>query len=233
MAITGEPERRADEGRRGAGGRVRRQGRGGRDPRGCLASRARRPSASDRLLTVSLAHSATAALVNVAQNALVTGTGAGTMGQRAPQSGPVPALRDGGPSHRARGGERCAVARLLPGARAPGPRRRIARYLTNAGRVEHRAAVWSARWTETLRAPAGRGVARADWRGSGVPAGVVRQVSEALADVDADRADGHRAARAGVGAAAAAAAGPAWSGGAGARVGGVRGVTTCPTTMSS
>ena len=49
----------------------------------CLASRARLAPA-DRMLTISLAHSATAGLVNVAQNALVTGREPGRWGNAHP-----------------------------------------------------------------------------------------------------------------------------------------------------
>ncbi|MGH7581093.1 MAG: CaiB/BaiF CoA transferase family protein [Gemmatimonadales bacterium] len=148
-----------------------------------LASREGRPGAADRMITIALAHSATAALVNVAQNALVTGTEPARWGNAHPNLVPYQLFETA---------DRAIVlavgndAQWLACCRALG-RPDLAvdrRYLTNAGRVENRVAVVAA-VGETLRdRPA------AEWLellgGQGVPAGVVRSVSEALADVEAD-----------------------------------------------
>jgi glutaryl-CoA transferase len=148
-----------------------------------LASRASRPRPTDRLLTISLAHSATAALVNVAQNALVTGQEPARWGNAHPNLVPYQLFETGDrPIVVAVGNDAqwlaCCRALARPDLAAEG------RFNTNAGRVKNRAAVVAA-LAETLRTrPA------AEWldllAGNGVPAGVVRLVSEALADVETD-----------------------------------------------
>jgi crotonobetainyl-CoA:carnitine CoA-transferase CaiB-like acyl-CoA transferase len=148
-----------------------------------LASRARRPTAAERLLTVSLAHSATAALVNVAQNALVTGQEPARWGNAHANLAPYQLFETADrPIVLAVGndGQWLACCGVLERPDLA----EDARYRTNAGRVENRAAV-VAEVGRTLRTrPA------ADWldrfAGQGVPAGVVRRVSEALDDVVAD-----------------------------------------------
>jgi crotonobetainyl-CoA:carnitine CoA-transferase CaiB-like acyl-CoA transferase len=150
---------------------------------GCLASRGARPGVSDRLITVALAHSATAALVNVAQNALVTGKEPARLGNAHPNLVPYQLFETADrPIVLAVGNDAqwlaCCRAMNRPDLAAD------RRYLANPGRVEGRAALVPA-LSETLRTrPA------AEWlellEENGVPAGVVRLVSEALADVEAD-----------------------------------------------
>jgi glutaryl-CoA transferase len=150
---------------------------------GCLASRGARPSVSDRLITVALSHSATAALVNVAQNALVTGKEPARLGNAHPNLVPYQLFETADrPIVLAVGNDAqwlaCCRAMNRPDLAAD------RRYVANAGRVEGRAALVRA-LSETLRTrPA------AEWlellEENGVPAGVVRLVSEALADVEAD-----------------------------------------------
>jgi len=150
---------------------------------GCLASRGRRLSASDRLITVSLAHSATAALVNVAQNTLVTGKEPARWGNAHPNLVPYQLFETGDrPIVLAVGNDPqwLACCRALDRPDLAADRR----YLANAGRVEDRTALVRT-LGETLRTrPA------AEWldllERNGVPAGVVRRVSEALADVETD-----------------------------------------------
>ena len=154
---------------------------------GCLASRRARPGAADRMITVSLAHSATAALVNVAQNALVTRKEPARWGNAHPNLVPYQLFETAArPIVLAVGNDAqwqaCCRALNRPDLAAD------RRYLVNAGRVEDRVALVRA-LGETLRTRAA-----AEWlkllEGNGVPAGVVRLVSEALADVAADARTG-------------------------------------------
>jgi crotonobetainyl-CoA:carnitine CoA-transferase CaiB-like acyl-CoA transferase len=148
----------------------------------CLASPPRLGPA-DRMLTISLAHSATAALVNVAQNALVTGREPARWGNAHPNLVPYQ-LFDAAdrPFILAVGNDAqwlaCCVA-IERADLAADPR-----YLRNAGRVQHRAELVGS-LAETLR-----GRKAVEWlerlESSGVPAGIVRKVSEAIADVSAD-----------------------------------------------
>jgi glutaryl-CoA transferase len=150
---------------------------------GCLASRGARPSVSDRLITIALSHSATAALVNVAQNALVTGKEPARLGNAHPNLVPYQLFETADRSIVLAVGNdaqwlACCRAMNRPDLAADH------RYLANAGRVEGRAALVRT-LSETLRIrPA------AEWlellEENGVPAGVVRLVSEALGDVEAD-----------------------------------------------
>ena len=152
----------------------------------CLASRT--PLApADRMLTISLAHSATASLVNVAQNALVTGREPARWGNAHPNLVPYQ-LFDAAdrPFILAVGNDAqwlaCCHAIERPDL-ADDPR-----YLRNAGRVEHRAELVG------ILAETFRGHGAAEWlerlERAGVPAGIVRRVSEALADVSADAKTG-------------------------------------------
>jgi crotonobetainyl-CoA:carnitine CoA-transferase CaiB-like acyl-CoA transferase len=152
----------------------------------CLASRAKR-SPADRLITISLAHSATASLVNVAQNALVTGQEPARWGNAHPNLVPYQ-LFDAAdrPFILAVGNDDqwlacCHAIERQDLAEDP-------RYLRNAGRVEHRAELVGV-LAETFR-----GHAAVEWlerlEKAGVPAGIVRLVSEALADVRADAKTG-------------------------------------------
>ena len=171
-----------DEDRRGAGRRLRRQGRRDRHPRPAELAGPGLP-AGDRLITISLAHSATAALVNVAQNALVTGREPVRWGNAHPNLVPYQ-LFDAAdrPIVLAVGNDAQwqACCRALDRPDLGGDDR----YRTNAGRVERRSALVGD-VAETLRTRTA-----AEWLDrlarEAVPAGVVRRVSEALADVPAD-----------------------------------------------
>ena len=146
-----------------------------------LAARGRHRSrpAAERRLVVSLADSAAAALVNVAQNVLVSGTEAVRWGNAHPNLVPYqlfhaadrPLVVAVGTDEQWRA---CARAVGLSSL-ADDPRLR-----TNAGRVAHR--------QELVRALAGvlEGGPAADWlarlAAAGVPAGAVRPVSEVVAE---------------------------------------------------
>jgi len=154
---------------------------------GSLVGRGTERSVEDRRLTVSLAHSATAALLNVAQNTLVGGTEPKRWGNGHPNLVPYQLFDTADrPVALAVGNDLqwlacCRVLGLERDAADP-------RFATNAGRVRHRGEVVSA------VAAALRGRPSADWlarlAAARVPAGVVRRVSEALADVAADARHG-------------------------------------------
>ncbi len=153
----------------------------------CLVSRGGWRDAADRLITVVLAHSATAALVNVAQNALVTGQEPARWGNGHPNLVPYQLFQTADrPIVLAVGND----AQWLACCRAldRGDLAAQDRYLTNAGRVRDRAALVSS-LGETLRARRA-----ASWLSllevQGVPAGLVRPVSEALAEVECDSRTG-------------------------------------------
>jgi crotonobetainyl-CoA:carnitine CoA-transferase CaiB-like acyl-CoA transferase len=154
---------------------------------GSLVGRATGRPLEDRRLTVSLAHSATAALVNVAQNALVGGAEPERWGNGHPNLVPYQ-LFDAAdrPLALAVGNDLqwracCRVLGLEGAAADP-------RFGTNAGRVRHRAEVVAAVAAAVRSRPAADWLARL--AAAGVPAGVVRRVSEALADVAADAVHG-------------------------------------------
>lgn len=151
-----------------------------------LVARDGRPPA-DRHLVVSLAHSATAALVNVAQNVLVTGHEASRWGNAHPNLVPYE-LFDAldRPVVLAVGSD----AQFAAAMRALGLDVLAAdvRYHTNAGRLAHREAIVSAIRERVRTQPA------AAWRvaldAAGVPCGVVRPVLEVLRDVEASALTG-------------------------------------------
>lgn len=150
---------------------------------GALAGSRRAGGAAERRLVISLAHSATAALVNVAQNALVGTEEPRRWGNAHPNLVPYQLFETADrPIVLAVGSDPQWVAccRVLEcGALAVDPR-----FATNAGRVRSRAQVVSA-VAEALRArPAAEWLTR--FAAAGVPAGIVRLVSEALAEVTAD-----------------------------------------------
>jgi crotonobetainyl-CoA:carnitine CoA-transferase CaiB-like acyl-CoA transferase len=151
-----------------------------------LAGRARLEPAQ-RMLTVSLAHSATAALVNVAQNALVTGRDPARWGNAHPNLVPYQLFAAADrPFILAVGND----AQWLACCRAleRNDLARDERYLSNPGRVEHRAELVGT-LAETLRTrTAAAWLERLDRYG--VPAGIVRRVTEALGDVRADAKTG-------------------------------------------
>jgi crotonobetainyl-CoA:carnitine CoA-transferase CaiB-like acyl-CoA transferase len=146
-----------------------------------------RLAAAERMLTISLAHSATAALVNVAQNALVTGREPARWGNAHPNLVPYQLFEAADrPFILAVGNDAqwlaCCDAVGRPDLAAE------SRYRRNAGRVEHRAELIRT-LAETVRTRQA-----AEWmerlKNKGVPAGIVRKVSEALADVGADARTG-------------------------------------------
>ena len=152
----------------------------------CLASR-EGLAPSDRMLTISLAHSATAALVNVAQNALVTGREPSRWGNAHPNLVPYQLFETADrPFILAVGNDAqwlacCRALDRVDLAEDP-------RFRRNAGRVEHRAELTRA-LAETLRTRPAAGWLERLQR-VGVPAGIVRRVSEALAEVRADAKTG-------------------------------------------
>ena len=149
---------------------------------GCLASRGSLGPA-ERMVAISLAHSATAALVNVAQNALVTGEEPARWGNAHPSLAPYQLFETG---------DRPLVLAVGSDAQWLGCCRALerpdlagdSRLRHNSGRVEHRT-VLVRTLGETLRT---RGAVEwlARLEAEGVPVGLVRRVSEALNDVDAD-----------------------------------------------
>jgi crotonobetainyl-CoA:carnitine CoA-transferase CaiB-like acyl-CoA transferase len=147
-----------------------------------LAARGRDRTPNERRVFIALAASATAALVNVAQNTLVSGREAGRWGNAHPNLVPYQLFAA---SDRAivvavgNDGQWRACTGAL-GVHALGADERLA---TNAGRLAHRAEVVAA-LSEVLRQRTA-----AEWldvlSAAGVPAGVVRTVSEAVRDVSA------------------------------------------------
>lgn len=141
---------------------------------------ARNGTAADRALTVSLQHSATSALINVAQSALVTGREAGRWGNahanlvpyelfQASDRGVVIAVGSDG--------QFAAMVRALDLPALADPR-----FVTNAGRLAHRAEIVSAIAARIATTSAAAWVAALDR--AGVPCGVVRTVLEALGDAN-------------------------------------------------
>jgi crotonobetainyl-CoA:carnitine CoA-transferase CaiB-like acyl-CoA transferase len=135
--------------------------------------------ASERHIAISLSHSATAALVNVAQNALVTGATSRRWGNEHPNLVPYTLFE---------AADRAIViavgsdAQWMAGAKALGLDAMASdqSLATNAGRVAARARVTSAIAAAVRARPAAELIARLD--AAGVPCGLVRPVSEALAD---------------------------------------------------
>ena len=147
-----------------------------------LAGRVRARPAADRRTFVSLAGSAVAALVNVAQNTLVSGRDAGRWGNAHPNLVPYElfeAADRGIVIAVGNDGQWQACVRAL-GLDALGADSRLS---NNAGRLAHRSEVVSAFAARLRERPA------AEWLAAltvaGVPAGVVRSVAEALRDVNA------------------------------------------------
>jgi crotonobetainyl-CoA:carnitine CoA-transferase CaiB-like acyl-CoA transferase len=141
----------------------------------------------ERRLFISLLHSATAALVNVAQNALVSGRDARRWGNGHPNLVPYQLFR-AADRHLViavgnDGQWRACCAALGLDAIAED-----ARFSTNAGRLEHRAEI-----VATLQARLSTRAA-ADWLGTlqrhGVPCGVVKGVREALDGVQSSALTG-------------------------------------------
>ncbi len=156
--------------------------------RGARAVRGGSPlRGAERRLSVSLAHSATAALVNVAQNALVTGAEAGRWGNAHPNLVPYE-LFDAA--------DRPIVIAVGSDGQWPGCARALgldvlaadAGLATNAGRLAARARVTGEIARAVRAAPAAHWMARLD--AAGVPCGVVKPVLEALQAVSASALTG-------------------------------------------
>jgi crotonobetainyl-CoA:carnitine CoA-transferase CaiB-like acyl-CoA transferase len=147
-----------------------------------LAARgARRPAAARRLV-VSLKASAVAALVNVAQNTLVSGRDAARWGNAHPNRVPDQLFRAADRDIVIAVGSDAqwqSCARAL-GLDALASDERLA---SNAGRLAHRELVVTAIAGRVRERPAA--VWLAALAAAGVPAGVVRSVREALDDLDA------------------------------------------------
>ncbi len=142
--------------------------------------------AAQRRIRVSLYESAVSALVNVAQNVLVTGAPAARWGNAHPNLVPYELFNAADqPVVIAVGNDAqyAALARVLGD-----PALQDARFATNAGRVAHREAVVAFISAAVRREPAAVWMERL--RAAGVPAGVVRTVGEALDTVDASPATG-------------------------------------------
>jgi crotonobetainyl-CoA:carnitine CoA-transferase CaiB-like acyl-CoA transferase len=147
-----------------------------------LASRGRVRTANERRTFVSLAASAVAALVNVAQNALVSGQNAARWGNAHANLVPYELFQASDrPIVIAVGSDAqwksCARALGLDALSAHEP------LTTNAGRIANRETIVTAMAERVASRPAAHWLAAL--AEAGVPAGVVRTVPEALADVDA------------------------------------------------
>jgi crotonobetainyl-CoA:carnitine CoA-transferase CaiB-like acyl-CoA transferase len=144
---------------------------------GALVGRASGP----RRIIISLAHSAAAALVNVAQNALVSGTDAERWGNAHPNLVPYQLFETADrPIVLAVGSDaqwkRCAEALQLGDLSAD------ADLATNAGRLTQRARIVETIATRLRERPATHWIERLDQ--AGVPNGVVKSVLESLRDVE-------------------------------------------------
>lgn len=152
-----------------------------------LAARPRQADAAARHLMISLAHSATAALVNVAQNALVSGREAARWGNAHPNLVPYELFE---------ALDRPLVIAVGSDAQFTAAMRALgldaladdARYRTNAGRLQHREAVVGAIRERVRTQPAAVWLAALE--NARVPCGVVKSVLEALRAVDASPLSG-------------------------------------------
>jgi crotonobetainyl-CoA:carnitine CoA-transferase CaiB-like acyl-CoA transferase len=147
---------------------------------------ARRGTPAERRLTVSLQQSAMSSLINVAQNALVTGKDAGRWGNAHANLVPYELFEA---SDRALVIAVGSDAQFAAMARAVGLDALLdSRFATNAGRLAHRAEVVSAIRARVATKTAAAWVALLE--PAGVPCGVVRTVLEALGDVSASAVTG-------------------------------------------
>jgi glutaryl-CoA transferase len=142
---------------------------------------ARRGSATERRLLVSLQQSATSALINVAQNALVTGNAAGRWGNAHANLVPYELFE---------ASDRALVIAVGSDAQFSAMSRALGleslndpRFATNPGRLAHRAEVVAAIRARVAAKRADEWVALLGE--AGVPCGLVRTVLEALGDVTA------------------------------------------------
>ena len=141
----------------------------------------------ERRLSVSLLHSATAALVNVAQNALVSGVDARRWGNAHPNLVPYELFAAADrPIVIAVGSD----AQFATCARALGLESLASdpALATNAGRLAARSRVSDTIGAMVRTAPAAHWIARLE--DAGVPCGVVKPVLEALKEVDASPLSG-------------------------------------------
>lgn len=143
--------------------------------------------ADERRLVISLLHSATASLVNVAQNALVTGREARRWGNAHPNLVPYQLFEAADrPFVIAVGSDAqfAACARALALSELADD----ASLATNAGRLAARKRVVAAIAHRVRAQPAAHWIAALD--AAGVPCGVVKSVLEALREVDASARTG-------------------------------------------
>lgn len=135
---------------------------------------------------VSLAASATAALINVAQNVLVTGDAAVRWGNAHPNLVPYQLFQAADRALVIAVGSDAQWAALVEALRVPALAG--AGYATNAARLAARARVVSILGDRLRERPA------AEWQAvlgrAGVPTGIVREVHEVLADIDASSRTG-------------------------------------------
>ncbi len=136
-------------------------------------------AASARQLHVSLQHSAISALVNVAQNALVTTAEAPRWGNAHPNLVPYELFDTGDKPIVIAVGTDTQFAALLEALDIPALKE--ARFATNAGRLANRDAVTGTIRLRLITADSEEWMGRL--RDAGVPCGVVRSVLEALEDV--------------------------------------------------
>jgi crotonobetainyl-CoA:carnitine CoA-transferase CaiB-like acyl-CoA transferase len=141
----------------------------------------RRGAPAERRLFVSLQQTATAALINVAQNSLVTGAEAGRWGNAHANLVPYELFE---------AADRALVIAVGSDAQFAAMVRALeltvledSRFTTNAGRLAHRAEVVAAIRARLATHPAAEWISRLET--AGVPCGVVRTVLEALRDVSA------------------------------------------------
>lgn len=146
----------------------------------------RRGSASMRRLHVSLQHSAISALINVAQNALVTGAESTRWGNAHPNLVPYELFDTADQPIVIAVGADAQFAALVEALDIP--MLKDPRYATNAGRLAHREAVTGAIRLRLITAESAEWVGRL--QGAHVPCGMVRSVLEALRDVSASELTG-------------------------------------------
>jgi crotonobetainyl-CoA:carnitine CoA-transferase CaiB-like acyl-CoA transferase len=150
---------------------------------GALAGQSRRLlPVAERRIWISLADSAAAALINVAQNALVSGRDARRWGNAHPNLAPYQLFDTADrPMVVAVGSDAqwraCAVALELDSLAGD------ARFATNAGRLVHRDDLVRSLAEQLRTRPSGEWIARLDR--AGVPCGVVKTVLETLDEIQA------------------------------------------------
>ena len=152
-----------------------------------LAGRRRLRAARERRLVISLAHSATAALVNVAQNTLISGEEPGRWGNAHPNLVPYQLFPTADRAIVLAVGsdpQWLACCRALERADLAAD----ASLATNAGRVRQRERVTSTIAETLATRPAAQWVERLEEQE--VPVGVVRPVTDALREVTADALTG-------------------------------------------